>query len=58
MHVTGHIRAILEYPAAGRGVILALPHMGNQDLAGAWLMAMGAGPVTAVAERLKPESGL
>jgi lauroyl/myristoyl acyltransferase len=26
MHVTGHVRAISDYPAAGRGVILALPH--------------------------------
>jgi phosphatidylinositol dimannoside acyltransferase len=56
MHVTGHIRAIFDYPAAGRGVILALPHMGNYDLAGAWLIAKGAGSVTVVAERLKPES--
>jgi lauroyl/myristoyl acyltransferase len=56
MHVTGHVRAIFEYPAAGRGVILALPHMGNYDLAGAWLIAKGAGSVTVVAERLKPES--
>jgi phosphatidylinositol dimannoside acyltransferase len=56
MHVTGHVRAIFEYPAAGRGVILALPHMGNYDVAGAWLIAKGAGSVTVVAERLKPES--
>jgi phosphatidylinositol dimannoside acyltransferase len=56
MHVTGHIRTIFEYPAAGRGVILALPHMGNYDLAGAWLIAKGAGSVTVVAERLQPES--
>jgi phosphatidylinositol dimannoside acyltransferase len=56
MHVTGHIRTIFEYPAVGRGVILALPHMGNYDLAGAWLIAKGAGSVTVVAERLKPES--
>src|SRR5580658_6065625 len=56
MHVTGHVRAIFDYPAAGRGVILALPHMGNYDLAGAWLIAKGAGSVTVVAERLKPES--
>ena len=56
MHVTGHVRAIFEYPAAGRGVILALPHIGNYDLAGAWLIAKGAGSVTVVAERLKPES--
>ncbi len=56
MHVTGHSRALFEYPAAGRGVILALPHMGNYDVAGAWLIATGAGSVTVVAERLKPES--
>ena len=56
MHVTGHVRAIFDYPAAGRGVILALPHMGNYDVAGAWLIAEGAGSVTVVAERLKPES--
>jgi KDO2-lipid IV(A) lauroyltransferase len=56
MHVTGHVRTIFDYPAAGRGVILALPHMGNYDLAGAWLIAKGAGSVTVVAERLKPES--
>jgi KDO2-lipid IV(A) lauroyltransferase len=55
-HVTGHIRAMFDYPAAGRGVILALPHMGNYDLAAAWLIAKGAGSVTVVAERLKPES--
>ena len=56
MHVTGHIRTAFGYLAAGRGVILALPHMGNYDLAGAWLIATGAGSTTTVAERLKPES--
>jgi lauroyl/myristoyl acyltransferase len=56
MRVTGHIRTAFGYLAAGRGVILALPHMGNYDLAGAWLIATGAGSVTAVAERLQPES--
>jgi phosphatidylinositol dimannoside acyltransferase len=56
MHVTGHIETAFAYLAAGRGVILALPHMGNYDLAGAWLSAKGAGPITTVAERLKPES--
>ncbi|MFC5909285.1 phosphatidylinositol mannoside acyltransferase [Streptacidiphilus monticola] len=40
--------------AAGRGVILALPHMGNWDLAGAWVVVRGY-PFTTVAERLKPE---
>jgi phosphatidylinositol dimannoside acyltransferase len=56
MHVTGHVPALFEDLAAGRGVILALPHMGNYDLAGAWIIAMGAGSTTTVAERLKPES--
>ncbi|MEW9554289.1 phosphatidylinositol mannoside acyltransferase [Nonomuraea sp. NPDC050783] len=41
--------------AAGRGVVLALPHMGNWDQAGAWLVNVGH-PFTTVAERLKPES--
>jgi KDO2-lipid IV(A) lauroyltransferase len=40
--------------ASGRGVILALPHMGNWDHAGAWLVATGV-PFTTVAERLRPE---
>src|SRR5690606_7489485 len=41
--------------AQGRGVVGALPHMGNWELAGAWSCAMGI-PLTAVAERLEPES--
>jgi len=40
----------------GGGVVFALPHMGNYDLAGAWVIAKGAGSLTTVAERLKPES--
>ncbi len=56
VHDTGHIRAAFEYLAAGRGVVFALPHMGNYDLAGAWVIATGAGSVTTVAERVKPES--
>jgi phosphatidylinositol dimannoside acyltransferase len=56
MRDTGHARAALEYLAAGRGVVFALPHMGNYDLAGAWVIARGAGSITTVAERLKPES--
>jgi phosphatidylinositol dimannoside acyltransferase len=56
VHDTGHLRAALECLAAGRGVIFALPHMGNYELAGAWVIAQGTGPVTVVAERLKPES--
>ncbi|GAA4874727.1 phosphatidylinositol mannoside acyltransferase [Kitasatospora terrestris] len=45
-----------EAMAAGRGAILALPHMGNWDLAGAWIASAGGYPFTTVAERLKPES--
>jgi KDO2-lipid IV(A) lauroyltransferase len=41
--------------ASGRGVIAALPHMGNWDLAGAWAVLTDA-PFTTVAERLEPES--
>lgn len=41
--------------ARGRGVILVLPHMGNWDVAGAWL-AGGGMPFTTVAERLEPAS--
>jgi KDO2-lipid IV(A) lauroyltransferase len=37
----------------GVGVILALPHMGNWDHAGAWLAGAGM-PFTTVAERLNP----
>jgi phosphatidylinositol dimannoside acyltransferase len=56
MHVTGHVQSVFEYLEASRGVILALPHMGNYDLAAAWLRVMGAGPITVVMERVKPES--
>ena len=41
--------------AAGRGVVLALPHSGNWDMAGVWLVQT-RGTFTTVAERLKPES--
>jgi lauroyl/myristoyl acyltransferase len=41
--------------AAGRGLILALPHSGNWDMAGVWLVHH-SGTFTTVAERLKPES--
>ncbi|MEU8661411.1 phosphatidylinositol mannoside acyltransferase [Actinoplanes philippinensis] len=40
--------------AAGRGVVLALPHSGNWDLAGAGLVVHGH-PFTTVAQRLRPE---
>ncbi|WP_189930544.1 phosphatidylinositol mannoside acyltransferase [Streptomyces sulfonofaciens] len=42
--------------ASGRGVILALPHLGNWDLAGAWVTTALGTPFTTVMERLKPET--
>ncbi|KUM71144.1 phosphatidylinositol mannoside acyltransferase [Streptomyces curacoi] len=42
--------------AAGNGVILALPHLANWDLAGAWVTTKLQTPFTTVAERLRPES--
>src|SRR3954447_24302835 len=44
---------IRDAVAAGNGMILALPHMGNWDHAGAWLGGTGV-PFTTVAERLEP----
>jgi lauroyl/myristoyl acyltransferase len=44
-----------EGAASGRGMILALPHSGNWDHAGAWLAGTGV-PFTTVAERLEPEA--
>jgi KDO2-lipid IV(A) lauroyltransferase len=40
--------------AEGRGAIVALPHSGNWDHAGAYVCVTGM-PLTTVAERLKPE---
>jgi phosphatidylinositol dimannoside acyltransferase len=37
------------------GAIVALPHAGNWDAAGAWVAARGW-PITTVAERLRPEA--
>lgn len=39
----------------GNGAVLALPHSGNWDLAGVWVVQR-YGTFTTVAERLKPES--
>lgn len=39
----------------GRGVVIALPHAGNWDHAGAYFCGMGF-PLVTVAERLKPEA--
>jgi phosphatidylinositol dimannoside acyltransferase len=47
-----HIAAALE---AGRGAVMALPHSGNWDMSGVWLIN-NYGRFATVAERLKPES--
>jgi lauroyl/myristoyl acyltransferase len=44
-----------EAMAQGKGLVLALPHMGNWDVAGAWAAANNYHLIT-VAERLRPES--
>jgi KDO2-lipid IV(A) lauroyltransferase len=40
----------------GRGLVIALPHSGNWDAAGVWLVDWLDGPFMTVAERLRPES--
>ncbi|MGH2725004.1 MAG: phosphatidylinositol mannoside acyltransferase [Actinomycetota bacterium] len=47
-----HIAAAVE---AGRGAVLALPHLGNWDAAGKWVHLNGW-EITAVAELLRPRS--
>lgn len=59
-YVLGRTRAtgieVLEkHVRSGRGVVAALPHMGNWDHAGAWIALRGT-PLTTVAQRLRPES--
>ncbi|MET9955936.1 phosphatidylinositol mannoside acyltransferase [Streptomyces sp. NPDC006339] len=50
------VHHLKEGLASGRGVIVALPHMANWDLAGVWVTRALGLPFTTVAERLKPES--
>ena len=59
-HILSHTRqsgveVLEEHVRSGRGVVAALPHMGNWDHAGAWIAARGT-PLTTVAQRLRPES--
>jgi phosphatidylinositol dimannoside acyltransferase len=53
---TGERDTLLNHLASGRGVVVPLPHMGNWDQAGAWIIARGAGSFSTVMERLEPES--
>ncbi|HEU4907884.1 MAG TPA: phosphatidylinositol mannoside acyltransferase, partial [Propionibacteriaceae bacterium] len=56
--IRGRVRAINESAVreafAGSGAVVALPHSGNWDLAGAWACVTGM-PVTTVVEQLPPE---
>lgn len=54
MRIAG-VEELFKNIDAGRGVVAALPHMGNYDHAGAWIALSGV-PLTTVAERLRPES--
>ncbi|MEU0398434.1 phosphatidylinositol mannoside acyltransferase [Streptomyces sp. NPDC006208] len=42
--------------ASGKGVVVALPHLANWDVAGVWVTRALGVPFTTVAERLKPET--
>ncbi|MGJ4086089.1 phosphatidylinositol mannoside acyltransferase [Corynebacterium macclintockiae] len=53
--VPGSLEALHASAESGRGTIIALPHAGNWDMAGVWLVHH-YGTFTTVAERLKPES--
>jgi KDO2-lipid IV(A) lauroyltransferase len=57
MHVNQeNVDLTLAHMKAGRGVIYALPHMGDFEQAGRWIILIGAGSIVAPAERLKPEA--
>ncbi len=45
-----HLRGAID---AGRGAVLALPHVGSWDVGGAWLVRQGF-PLTVVVEKLEP----
>ena len=57
MHVNQeNVDLTLEHLKNGRGVIYALPHMGDFEQAGRWVILAGAGSIVAPAERLSPEA--
>jgi phosphatidylinositol dimannoside acyltransferase len=57
MHVNQeNVDLTMEHLKNGRGVIYALPHMGDFEQAGRWIILAGAGSFATIAERLKPES--
>ena len=52
-HLDG-IEAVRATTAAGRGVVLALPHLANYDLAAAWFAYTEERGLLTIAERLRP----
>lgn len=46
---------VIEAREAGKGVIIALPHLGGWDFGGAWLATQGF-PITVVVEPLEPRA--
>lgn len=52
---TSNDHLLLDPMRDGRGVVVALPHSGNWDHAGAYFCSLGI-PLVTVAERLKPEA--
>ena len=50
-----HAELLLDPMREGRGVVIALPHSGNWDHAGAYFCSIGV-PLVTVAERVKPEA--
>ncbi len=56
MHPEGPFDKAFATLEARRGIIFVLPHMGNWDQAGAWMVAKAAGSIATVVERLKPEA--
>ncbi|MGI8577576.1 MAG: phosphatidylinositol mannoside acyltransferase [Nocardioidaceae bacterium] len=55
MGVTVNIEPLRAAFETGSGVVVALPHMANWDLAGAWSCVNGM-PVSTVAQRLRPDA--
>jgi KDO2-lipid IV(A) lauroyltransferase len=52
---TSNENLLIEPMKQGKGVVVALPHSGNWDHAGAYFCSLGI-PLVTVAERLKPEA--
>jgi lauroyl/myristoyl acyltransferase len=51
-----NVHHLMDGLASDRGLVLALPHQGNWDLAGAWVTTKLETPFTTVMQRLRPES--